>query len=67
MGYSPCGCKESDTTERLHFTAALASRRDSRKLWWVAIQMIDRRKNALTKKFCTHYYPILQETKPRII
>ena len=20
IGYSPCGCKESDTTERLHFT-----------------------------------------------
>ena len=21
VGYSPCGCKESDTTERLHFTS----------------------------------------------
>ena len=25
MGYSPWGRKESDTTERLHFTPALAS------------------------------------------
>ena len=23
IGYSPCGCKESDTTERLHFTSLL--------------------------------------------
>ena len=24
MGYSPCGCKELDMTERLHFTSLVA-------------------------------------------
>ena len=30
VGYSPWGCKESDTTERLHFTIAFHG-----LLWWL--------------------------------
>ena len=33
VGYSPWGCKESDTTERLHFTSCLHSRRPRFDLW----------------------------------
>ena len=31
MGYSPWGCKDSDTTERLHFTM-------DREAWWAVVR-----------------------------
>ena len=33
MGYSPPGCKESDTTERLHFTSSLQTEKYKTAKW----------------------------------
>ena len=55
VGYSPWGCKESDTTERLHFPLSFP-----RKTWWSTVHGVTKSQTQLDNWARTHLEQIKQ-------